>query len=72
MSDAFRPDPSLACDACGGFGAYAFEDEALCGECYTGRGACCSAEFSGTAYRTVRCAPAEAAPDGPSGDAERA
>jgi hypothetical protein len=45
--DAFRLDPSAACDACGCFGAYHFEGETLCADCYAGRGSCCSAEFSG-------------------------
>lgn len=44
---ALRPDPDAACDACGGHGAYRFEGETLCADCYAGRGSCCSAEFSG-------------------------
>lgn len=49
MSDAtaFRLDPSAVCDACGCLGAYRFEGETLCADCYAGRGSCCSAEFSG-------------------------
>jgi hypothetical protein len=62
MSYAFRPKPDLNCDACGRFGAYAFEGEALCGECYAGRGSCCSAEFSGAAGKVPRCGPATASP----------
>ena len=57
MSDAFRIDPKVVCEACGCFGAYPFEGEALCGECYAGRGSCCSAEFSGAAPKAVRCEP---------------
>lgn len=47
MPAAFHPDPEAACDACGRFGAFRFETETLCGDCYAGRGSCCSAEFSG-------------------------
>lgn len=49
MSDSteFRLDPSAVCDACGCFGAYRFDGETLCAECYAGRGSCCSKEFSG-------------------------
>jgi hypothetical protein len=42
-----RPDPSATCDACGAFGAFPFDGETLCADCYAGRGSCCSAEFSG-------------------------
>ena len=55
MSDAFRLDPDLACDACGCFGAYRFETESLCADCYAGRGSCCSTEFSGAAPRAESC-----------------
>lgn len=40
-------DPNAVCAACGHFGAYRFETETLCAECYANRGSCCSAEFSG-------------------------
>ena len=53
-SPAFQLDPSAACDACGCFGAYRFEGETLCPECYAGRGSCCSAEFSGRDAHTDR------------------
>lgn len=42
-----QADPDAACDACGSHGAYRFDGETLCGDCYAGRGSCCSAEFSG-------------------------
>ncbi len=42
-----QADPDAACDACGVHGAFRFEGETLCGDCYAGRGSCCSAEFSG-------------------------
>lgn len=29
-----------ACDACGAFGGYVFEDEAVCLSCYQARGSC--------------------------------
>jgi len=47
MPAAFRADPNATCDACGCHGAYRFEGETLCADCYAGRGSCCSAEFSG-------------------------
>jgi hypothetical protein len=40
-------DPNAICAACGHFGAYRFETETLCAECYANRGSCCSGEFSG-------------------------
>ncbi len=49
MPAAFRVDPEAVCDACGCHGAFRFEGETLCGDCYAGRGSCCSAEFSGRA-----------------------
>jgi hypothetical protein len=30
------------CEACGKFGAYAFDGASLCPECYQTRGSCCS------------------------------
>ena len=59
---AFRLDPKLSCAACGCFGAYPFDGEALCGECYAGRGSCCSAEFSEAAGKVV-CEQADAKGD---------
>lgn len=37
--------PELTCHACGKFGAYAFDGEALCADCYQARGSCCAGEF---------------------------
>ncbi len=42
-----QADPDATCDACGAHGAFRFDGETLCGDCYAGRGSCCSAEFSG-------------------------
>ena len=42
MAHAVSFNPQLACDGCGRFGAYAFEDAALCTDCYASRGSCCS------------------------------
>lgn len=47
MPAAFHPDPEASCDACGRHGAFRFDGETLCSDCYAGRGSCCSAEFSG-------------------------
>lgn len=47
MAAAFQPDAEAVCDACGCHGAYHFESETLCADCYAGRGSCCSPEFSG-------------------------
>lgn len=43
-----RLDPNAACDACGCFGAFRFETETLCADCYANRGSCCSGEFTGS------------------------
>ena len=47
MTAAFRPDPDAACEGCGAAGAFRFDGETLCADCYAGRGSCCSPEFSG-------------------------
>lgn len=47
MSEGLRIDPDAVCEGCGQFGAYRFETETLCADCYANRGSCCSAEFSG-------------------------
>lgn len=44
MSGEVRFDASATCDACGRFGAYCFDGEWLCADCYEARGSCC-AEF---------------------------
>jgi hypothetical protein len=31
-----------ACAACGKFGAFKFDGETLCADCYQGRGSCCA------------------------------
>lgn len=41
MSSAIRFDDNLACAGCGRFGAYVFDGEQLCAECYEKRGSCC-------------------------------
>lgn len=46
MSNEVKFDDQVACDMCGHFGAYRFEGEWLCGDCYGKRGSCC-AEFAG-------------------------
>jgi hypothetical protein len=56
------PDPDAACEACGAFGAFRFDGETLCAECYAGRGSCCSAEFSGASPDTTP--PGDQAPAG--------
>jgi|GEM_PF-5292978 hypothetical protein len=47
MNTPLRLDPDAVCDGCGCHGAFRFDGEALCADCYAGRGSCCSAEFSG-------------------------
>lgn len=44
MPAAFRVDPEAACDACGCRGAFRFDGETLCGDCYAKRGATCCAD----------------------------
>jgi hypothetical protein len=65
MSGPLRLDPNVTCDGCGCFEAYSFDGEALCADCYAGRGSCCSAEFSGTAFKAIRCKPSPASPPSP-------
>jgi hypothetical protein len=38
-------DEDATCEVCGRFGAYPFEDERLCPDCYQQRGSCCGSEF---------------------------
>jgi hypothetical protein len=46
MSSAVQFDDNATCTRCGRFGAYVFESEKLCSDCYETRGACCP-EFGG-------------------------
>lgn len=46
MSNDVRFEPDLACNRCSRFGAFRFDGENLCGECYETRGSCCP-EFGG-------------------------
>jgi hypothetical protein len=41
MSDEVKFDEKAVCEVCGRFGAYLFDGERLCAECYEGRGSCC-------------------------------
>lgn len=41
-----RFSEDTVCDRCGKFGAFRFDDIALCEECYEGAGSCCL-EFGG-------------------------
>jgi hypothetical protein len=41
MSNEVRFDENLACERCGRFGAYQFDGERVCAECYELRGSCC-------------------------------
>jgi hypothetical protein len=41
MSCEVRFDPTAACDRCGQFGAFLFDGQTLCGDCYETRGSCC-------------------------------
>jgi hypothetical protein len=38
-------DENAVCEVCGKFGAYKFDDQNLCADCYQEKGSCCSAEF---------------------------
>jgi hypothetical protein len=40
-SSEVRFDENLVCDRCGRFGAYAFDDEHFCTDCYATRCSCC-------------------------------
>lgn len=56
MSEPLKLDDHAACDTCGRFGAFRFEGETICPECYATRGACC-AEFGGSDLWRDRDAP---------------
>lgn len=47
MPTPLQLDPDAICDACGRFGAFHFDGETLCAECYAARGSCCAGEFEG-------------------------
>jgi hypothetical protein len=55
MSRAVLHHTDLTCDTCGKFGAYAFDGENLCLDCYQSCGSCC-------AEREISDEPAESAP----------
>lgn len=42
MSTPVSLDSNRTCDECGATGAYVFDGQALCLNCYTGRGSCCA------------------------------
>jgi hypothetical protein len=72
MSSELKFNPNAVCNGCGRFGAYEFDGERLCAECYEARGSCCL-EFGGDdlwkdAENVSRDdnAPDESAPDFPS------
>jgi hypothetical protein len=50
-------DEKVACDRCGTFGAFLFETEKLCADCYGMRASCC-AEFGGDDLTTTKAASA--------------
>ena len=41
MSDAVQFNPNALCERCGRFGAFEFDGQRLCAECYETRGSCC-------------------------------
>lgn len=41
MSDEVKFNQAVVCDVCGHFGAYVFDGESLCCDCYETRGSCC-------------------------------
>lgn len=49
-------DPQATCERCGKFGAFLFETEKLCVDCYETRASCC-AEFGGDDLTTNEDAP---------------
>ena len=46
MSASLALNPNLTCERCGRYGAYEFDGERLCADCYELRGSCCP-EFGG-------------------------
>lgn len=41
MSNEVKFDEHVPCEVCGRFGAYLFDGEHLCADCYETRGSCC-------------------------------
>ncbi len=41
MSNEVKFDENVPCEICGRFGAYLFDGEHLCADCYETRGSCC-------------------------------
>jgi hypothetical protein len=55
MNNGSQFDENAVCDVCGRFGAHAFGNSHLCGDCYEAQGSCCP-EFG----REEECARADA------------
>ena len=47
MNEPVQPDPAIACEFCGRFGAFVIGDRRLCEDCYEAQGSCCP-EFGGS------------------------
>jgi hypothetical protein len=46
MTEAIHYNEKTACEICGRYGAYEFEEHPLCMDCYQNQGSCCP-EFGG-------------------------
>lgn len=62
MDGEVRFNENAVCDRCGRFGAYEFDGERLCVDCYELRGSCCL-EFGGDdLWADAKNVPAKTAP----------
>ena len=68
MSDEVHFNKNVPCDRCGRFGAFEFDGQRLCAECYETRGSCCpefgvddlwSREGDAEAPTAAKCPPEE-------------
>ena len=66
MSNEVRFDENTTCERCGRFGAYRFDGENVCAECYELRGSCCPEFGRDDLWDGHRCeSVAKSPPDSP-------
>lgn len=66
MSHNVRFDENLACERCGRFGAYQFDGERVCADCYELRGSCCPEFGQDDFWREKACTGSAPLPTPPS------
>jgi hypothetical protein len=62
MSNEPKLDENVACERCGRFGAYRFDGESLCADCYELRGSCCPEFGADDAWQERQCVKAPPPP----------